>query len=68
MIKNGVGNLFFGGSDLAGGLFRIKNGVKTELVAGQITLGADVAVARNGTIYVTDHSVIPGEGRVLAIR
>lgn len=67
MIKNGVGNLFFGSSDLVGALIRIKGGVKTELVPGQITLGADVAVARDGTIYVTDHSVIPGAGRVLAI-
>jgi len=68
MVKDGVGNLFFGSSDLAGALIRIKGGVKTELVPGEITLGADVAVARDGTIYVTDHSVIPGAGRVLAIR
>jgi hypothetical protein len=68
MVKDGVGNLFFGSSDLGGALIRIKGGVRTELAAGQITLGGDVAVARNGTIYVTDHTVIPGAGRVLAIR
>jgi DNA-binding beta-propeller fold protein YncE len=68
MVKAGVGNLFFNSGDLHGAVIKVHNGVRTELGAGQIVLAGDVAISRGGTVYVTDHSVIPGQGRVLAIR
>jgi hypothetical protein len=49
-------------------VIKVHNGVRTELAAGQLVLAGDVAISRNGTVYVTDHTVIPGQGRVLAIR
>jgi hypothetical protein len=67
IVKDGVFNLFSGG-DITGALIRIKGGVRTELVAGQLHAPGDVAVARNGTIYVTNLSISPGGGQVLAIR
>jgi len=67
IVKNGVFNLFSGG-DTTGALIRIKNGVRTELVAGTLHAPGDVAVARNGTIYVSNLSISPNGGQVLAIR
>jgi len=67
IVKNGVFNLFSGG-DTTGALIRIKNGVRTELVPGTLHAPGDVAVARNGTIYVSNLSVSPNGGQVLAIR
>lgn len=67
MVRDGVFNLFSGG-DITGALIRIKGGTRTELVAGQLHAAGDVAVARNGTIYVTNLSVSPDGGQVLAIR
>jgi hypothetical protein len=66
IAKGGVFNLFTGG-DITGALIRIKNGVRTELVPGQLQAPGDVAVGRNGTIYVTNLSVSPDGGQVLAI-
>ncbi len=67
IVKNSVFNLFSGG-DITGALIRIRNGVRTELVPGQLHAPGDVAVARNGTIYVTNLSISPDGGQVLAIR
>jgi hypothetical protein len=67
MIRGGLANLFLGG-DTTGALIRIKNGVRTELAAGQLHVAGDVGVARNGTIYVTNQSISPTDGQVLAIR
>lgn len=50
-----------------GGLFHVVNGTKTELVPGELSAPGDVAVGRNGTVYVTNWSVAPN-GQVLAIR
>jgi len=66
IVKDGVFNLFSGG-DITGALIRIKGGVRTELVAGQLHAPGDVAVARNGTMFVTNLSISPGGGQVLAI-
>ncbi len=67
IVKDGVFNLFSGG-DVTGALIRIKHGVRTELIAGQLRAPGDVAVSHDGTIYVTNGSVFPGGGQVLAIR
>lgn len=67
IVKDGVFNLFSGG-DITGALIRVKDGVRTELVAGQLHAPGDVAIARNGTIYVTNLSVSPDGGQVIAIR
>ena len=67
MVKGGVGNLVFNSGDLHGAVIKVRNGVRTELAAGQLVLAGDVAISRTGTVYVTDHTVIPGQGRVLAI-
>lgn len=66
IVKEGVLNLFTGG-DATGALVRLKRGVRTELAAGLLTAPADVAVAHNGTVYVTNKSVMP-DGEVIAIR
>jgi hypothetical protein len=57
--------LFMGG-DPTGALIRVHDGQRHELAAGELTAPADVAVARNGTVYVTNMSVMP-TGQVLAI-
>jgi hypothetical protein len=66
IVKDGVFNLFTGG-DITGALIKITGGVRTELVAGQLHAPGDVAIARNGTIYVTNLSISPDGGQVLAI-
>jgi DNA-binding beta-propeller fold protein YncE len=66
IVKDGVFNLFSGG-DPTGALIRVKDGVRSELAAGQLIAPADVAVGRDGTVYVTNKSVMP-DGEVIAIR
>jgi hypothetical protein len=66
IVKAGVFNLFSGG-DITGALIKIKNGVRTELIPGELHAPGDVAVGLDGTVYVTDLSVSPDGGRVLAI-
>ncbi len=53
-----------------GGLFEIPWGTKTptELAAGELSAPGDVAVGRDGTLYVTNWSVAVGGGQVLAVR
>ncbi len=67
MVKTGVAN-FFGGVDSVGALWKVRNGTKTELVPGRLTLPGGVAVSKHGTIYVTNQSVSVGGGEVLRIR
>ncbi|MDQ6683257.1 MAG: ScyD/ScyE family protein [Chloroflexota bacterium] len=67
IVKSGVFGLF-SGTSTTGALYRVRNGVRTEIAAGQLTVPDDVAVGRNGTIYVTNKSVFVGGGEVLAIR
>ena len=67
IVKTGVAN-FFGGVDSVGALWKVRNGTKTELVPGRLTLPGGVAVSKHGTIYVTNHSVSVGAGEVLRIR
>jgi hypothetical protein len=67
IVKNGVLGLFQG-TDTVGALYKVWHGHKTELVRGRLTLPGDVAVGRDGTIYVTNNSVSIGHGQVLAIR
>ena len=66
MVKNGVGNLFFGGSDLAGAVWRVQGGSRTELAAGQLILVGGVA-ATKGAVYATTGDVSPDEGAVVRI-
>jgi hypothetical protein len=66
IAKGGVFNLFSGG-DITGALIRVRHGKRTELAEGLLTAPADVAVGRDGTVYVTNKSVMP-DGEVLAIR
>lgn len=68
IVKNGVFGFIGGGGDTTGALWKISGGTATELVPGQLTLPGDVAVARNGTIYVTNGSVFTGGGQVIAIQ
>jgi sugar lactone lactonase YvrE len=68
IARNGL-LAFFGGFDDSGALLRIaKNGQVTELAAGMLHAPDDVAVAGNGTVYVTNMSVSPDSGEVLAVR
>jgi hypothetical protein len=50
-----------------GALYRLTDGARTELAAGQLTLPGDVAVSRNGTVYVTNQSVFSGGGQVVTV-
>ena len=65
-IKGGVANLFLGG-DITGALIRVHGGQRHELAEGELTTPADVAIGRDGTVYVTNMSVMPN-GEVVAIR
>jgi len=56
MVKSGVLNFFLGLDDV-GALYRVKDGVKTELAAGQLHLVGDVAVSPKGAVYVTTGNV-----------
>ncbi|MDQ2853897.1 MAG: ScyD/ScyE family protein [Chloroflexota bacterium] len=67
IVKQGVFGLF-SGTDAVGALYRVWHGQRTELIPGRLTLPADVAVARDGTVYVTNNSVSSGAGEVLAIK
>lgn len=66
IVKSSVANLFLGG-ETGGALYRLKHGVKTELAAGRLDVPADVAVSASGKVYVTNWSVVPGQGQVLRI-
>lgn len=67
IVKNGV-LTFFAGGNTVGALYRVRHGKKTEIAAGRLTLPADVAVGRDGTLFVTNKSVSIGGGEVLAIQ
>jgi hypothetical protein len=68
IAKAGVLNLFIPGGDTTGALWRVRKGVKTEIVPGRLDAPGGVAVARDGTIYVTNKSTTVGGGEVLRIR
>jgi hypothetical protein len=58
---------FFGAGITEGALYRVSDGVTTELAPGGLTLPGDVAVAPNGTVYVTNQSVFSGGGQVVTV-
>ena len=66
MAANGLFGVFSGG-DMTGALIRLHGGQRHELAVGELTVPADVAVARDGTVYVTNRSLFP-DGEVIAIR
>jgi glucose/arabinose dehydrogenase len=52
-----------------GALWAVKNGVRTELVPGTLLAPGGVAVAGNGSIYVTTGTVFgPGAGSVVRVQ
>jgi len=61
--------------DPHGALIKVKNGVRTELAAGELFMPGGMAIASDGTIYVSNWSVLPADpqhpaapqGQVLAI-
>lgn len=67
MVKGGVLNLFVGG-DTTGALWRIHHGVRSEIAEGRLDAPGGIAITRDGTIYVTNHSTTVGGGEVLRIR
>jgi adhesin HecA-like repeat protein len=57
------------GAPPAGALFRVeRDGSRTELAAGRLVAPGGVAVAADGTIYVTNRSIESDVGEVLRIR
>jgi hypothetical protein len=64
MAKHGLLALFTG-QDATGALIRLKHGHRTEIGEGTLVAPGDVAVGRNGTVYVTNMSVMP-TGEVVA--
>jgi hypothetical protein len=67
IVKKGVANLF-AGTDTVGALWKVTDGVRTELVPGRLTVPGGVAVTKRGTIYVTNKSVAVNGGEVLRIK
>ncbi|GAA4714469.1 ScyD/ScyE family protein [Phytohabitans rumicis] len=65
ITKNGITS-----GDPTGALIRVdlKSGQRTELAAGKLTFPGGVAIGHDGSIYVTNKSVLPGAGEVLRIR
>jgi sugar lactone lactonase YvrE len=53
--------------DPTGALIKVQNGVRTELAVGQLSMPGGLAVASDGTIYVTNWAVLPGGGQVIRI-
>jgi hypothetical protein len=69
IVRNGVLGLFAAG-DTDGALIRYKAGVRTEIDLGSphaLTVPDDVAVARDGTLFVSNKSVFSGVGELLRI-
>jgi hypothetical protein len=53
--------------DLAGRLVKVRKGVQKEIEVPDLVAPGGVAVAKNGTIYVSNRSIFPGGGQVLEI-
>jgi len=52
-----------------GALIKVRpNGTRTEIAAGQLFMPGGLVVTADGTIYVTNWSVLPGGGQVLRIQ
>jgi hypothetical protein len=51
-----------------GRLVRVKGSTRTEIAAGRLLFPGGLAVQADGTIWVTNRSIIPGAGEVLAIK
>jgi sugar lactone lactonase YvrE len=67
IAKNGLLGAF-DGNDWTGALIRIApDGTRTELIPGALTAPGGVAVASDGTIYVTNNSVFSGRGELISI-
>lgn len=67
IAKNGL-LAAFGRGDWTGALIRIApDGRRRELAAGELVAPGGIAVARDGSLYVSDHSIFAGRGRVLRI-
>ncbi|GAA1799331.1 ScyD/ScyE family protein [Planosporangium flavigriseum] len=55
--------------DPTGALYRIdRDGKRTELAAGQLTMPGGVAVDEHGTVYVSNRSTSAGGGELLRIK
>ncbi len=68
IAKAGVLNVFIPNGDTTGALIRVHHGQQTEIAAGKLDTPGGLAVTRDGTIYVTNHSTSVGGGEVLRIR
>jgi hypothetical protein len=62
IAKNGLAS-----GDPTGALIAYRNGAQHEIAAGTLTMPDDVAVADNGTLYVSNKSVFSGGGELLRI-
>lgn len=62
--KNGLRS----GNPLGALIKVLPDGTRTELAAGQLFMPGGMALASDGTIYVTNWSVLPGGGQVLRIQ
>ena len=62
--KNGLRS----GNPLGALIKVLPDGTRTELAAGQLFMPGGLALASDGTIYVTNWSVLPGGGQVLRIQ
>ena len=68
LSPGGLGALFGPHPDLHGALIRVwPDGHRTELAKGQLIAPAGVAVAADGTVYVSVGSVFRNQGAVVAI-
>ena len=69
IARNGLLAALGLGADWAGALIRVApDGTRSELAAGELVAPGGVTIGPDGALYVTDHSVFAGSGRVLRIR
>ena len=67
IAKNGFLGAFIG-NDWAGALIRIgPDGSRTDLAPGSLVAPGGVAIAPDGTVYVTNNSIFSGAGEVIRI-
>jgi hypothetical protein len=69
IAKNGLLGAFGPPNDWTGALIRVgRDGSRSEIPSGRLFAPGGVAVGRDGSLYVTNNSILSGRGEVIRIR